>query len=144
MISETMVAPCAGGFEKFVRTSDVARARNGTLVLKHALKAAAPGVAPEDAVLDVRALRELCQQATRAKELPVLRLDGLLPARDFLFDRPLAAGEFASEAQRQKSRRPRWHSLLQRATLQELASACPGAAEYMGFRKACVGYFLAE
>jgi hypothetical protein len=101
-------------------------------------------VAPEDAALDVRALRQLCERATRAKDTPVLRLDGLLPARDFLFDRPLSAEEFASEAGRLKARRPRWHSLLQRATLKELAAACPGAAEYIGFRKACVGYFLAE
>jgi len=128
-------------FEKFVRSPDVGRAKNGTLVLK---PVTAPGSDPVDAVLDVRALRALCEQANQAKDLPVLRLEGLLPVQDFLFDRPLAADEFATEAQRLKTRRPRWHSLLQKATLKELASACPGAGEYIGFRKACVGYFLAE
>ena len=74
----------------------------------------------------------------------VLQLDGLLPLTDTLLDRPLPLHEFVSEAQREKSRKPRWPSLLQQAELRELAPSCPGAKQLVAFRKQCVGYFLAE
>ena len=56
----------------------------------------------------------------------------------------LDAGEFQTEKQRQASGQPRWASLLQKAELEQLADACPGAASLDGIRKACVGYFIAE
>ena len=75
---------------------------------------------------------------------PLLQLDGLLPIRDLILDAPIGEGEFASERQRLASDRPRWLSLLQAPEVRELQKVCPGARELIPFRKACVGYFLAE
>ena len=74
----------------------------------------------------------------------MLELDGLLPLQDALLDRPLSAAEFDSERERKATGRPRWRSLLQPESLRKLRSICPGAAKLVGFRHACVGYFIAE
>ena len=94
--------------------------------------------------MDLAPLAQLCEQAAAQPQAAVLTLDGLLPLADALIDRPLPLHEFVSEAQRQKSRQPRWPSLLQQAELRQLASSCPGAKQLVAFRKQCVGYFLAE
>ena len=54
------------------------------------------------------------------------------------------AAEFDSERERKATGRPRWRSLLQPESLRKLRSICPGAAKLVGFRHACVGYFIAE
>ena len=92
----------------------------------------------------VSALRKLCEEAARHANDPLLQLDGLLPIRDFLLDAPVGVAEFASERERLASGKPRWRSLLQHKELHALADACPGAAGLIAWRKACVGYFLAE
>eukprot|EP00966_Prymnesium_polylepis_P029874 693972-Prymnesium_polylepis.1 len=89
-------------------------------------------------------LERLCREGTRRRGAPVLELGGLLPIGDFLLDRPLSAAEFDSEAAHKASHKPRWHSLLQPAKLRKLRAACPGAANLVAFRHACVGYFIAE
>ena len=94
--------------------------------------------------MDLAPLTQLCEQAAAQPQAAVLTLDGLLPLADALIDRPLPLDEFVSEAQRTKSRQPRWPSLLQQAELRQLASSCPGAKQLIAFRKQCVGYFLAE
>lgn len=94
--------------------------------------------------LDLAPLRTLCKQASAQAELPLLQLDGLLPLQDGLVDRPLPPREFETEQQRQRSKRPRWPSLLMNAELKKLADSCPGARDLIQFRKQCVGYFLAE
>ena len=94
--------------------------------------------------MDLAPLARLCEQAAAQPQAAVLTLDGLLPLADELIDRPLPPHEFASEAQRTQSRKPRWPSLLQQAELRQLASSCPGAKQLIAFRKQCVGYFLAE
>ena len=94
--------------------------------------------------MDLAPLTQLCEQAAAQPQAAVLTLDGLLPLADALIDRPLPLDEFVSEAQRTKSRKPRWPSLLQQAELRQLASSCPGAKQLIAFRKQCVGYFLAE
>ena len=94
--------------------------------------------------LDLAPLHALCKQASAQAELPLLQLDGLLPLQDGLIDRPLPPREFETEQQRQRSKRPRWPSLLMNAELRQLADSCPGARDLIQFRKQCVGYFLAE
>ncbi len=135
-------------FRRFLASPAVAAAAraghgNGSLTVPR------PPLPPDersslDAKLDVAALRAICERASQLAETPVLVLDGLLPARDFLIDAPLDAAEFASERRRKATRRPRWHSLLQPSTLRALEGACPGAKDLIADRKACVGYFLAE
>ena len=92
----------------------------------------------------LRQLIALCREGAKQQALPVLELQGLLPVRDWLVDRPLSGAEFDMEERRKASRRPRWASLLQRARLRELKAACPGAGSLIAFRLACVGYFIAE
>ena len=92
----------------------------------------------------VEALKRLCESAKANAAEPLLQLDGLLPLRDFLLDAPIGASEFESERQRLRSGKPRWNSLLQHRELQQLQEVCPGAKELIAWRKACVGYFLAE
>ena len=99
-------------------------------------------VAARRAMLE--ALKALCLSATAHEAEPLLQLDGLLPIRDLIVDAPVGASEFESERERLKTGRPRWLSLLQHAEVQELAAVCPGAKELISWRKACVGYFLAE
>lgn len=94
--------------------------------------------------LDLAPLRAFCQSASQHSDAMVLELDGLLPIRDFLLDAPIGVREFESEEQRLASKRPRWHSLLQKRQLLQLADVCPGAKTFIGQRKACVGYYLAE
>ena len=89
-------------------------------------------------------LQEMCRNADAFKHDKLLQLDGLLPLRDALIDAPIGVDEFASEAKRLASGRPRWHSLLQGLTLKSLSRVCPGAQNLTSWRKACVGYFLAE
>ena len=92
----------------------------------------------------LEALKALCTSAVAHDNEPLLQLDGLLPIRDLILDAPIGEGEFASERQRLASGRPRWLSLLQAPEVRELQKVCPGARELIPFRKACVGYFLAE
>ena len=113
--------------------SHAAPAEGGDLAVKY--KKGSLALAP---------LVQLCEQAAAQPDAAALQLDGLLPLTDSLIDRPLPLHEFVSEAQRQKSRQPRWPSLLQQAELRQLSSSCPGAKELVAFRKQCVGYFLAE
>jgi len=128
-------------YTRFLLRPRVGGSHNGSVRLERARNASAL----------VHSLRALCRAAQRQAELPLMILDGAerqpeLPAREsgHLIDRPLANDEFVSETQRAKSGRPRWESLLQRKELLALRDDCPGAAKFIGFRKACVGYFLAE
>ena len=89
-------------------------------------------------------LKQLCAAAKAHTEEPLLQLDGLLPIRDMLLDAPIGESEFASEKERLKSGPPRWKSLLDSKALHQLEGACPGAKQLIAWRKACVGYFLAE
>jgi len=93
----------------------------------------------------VDALKRLCAAHGKSHATEqLLQLDGLLPIRDLLIDAAIGTSEFASERARLASGRPRWRSQLQGAQLRELEGVCPGAKQLIGWRKACVGYFLAE
>ena len=59
-----------------------------------------------------------------------------------LLDRPgISSKEFHEEHDHADWR---WTSLLQPPQLVKLGEACPGADRLVSFRKACVGYFIAE
>lgn len=95
--------------------------------------------------IDLDALRKLCEENKRKHaDAPLLQLDGLLPIRDLVIDAPVGASEFYTEAKRLKSGKPRWLSTLRSRQLRKLVDVCPGAAKLIEWRKACVGYFLAE
>jgi len=102
------------------------------------------GLSYESAQIDLGAIKQLCTAAAAHGNAPVLQLDGLLPIRDILIDAPIGVSEFASEAKRLASGKPRWKSLLQREQLRSLMDACPGAKDFLQQRMACVGYYLAE
>ena len=115
-------------------------------------------------------LRRLCREAAAHTDAPLLELRGLesvlLDSSPLvaLLDRPrIPPHEIAQEIPRADWRcaslnpnpnptltanptvtPSRWVSLLQKAELEQLADACPGAASLDGIRKACVGYFIAE
>ncbi|KAL1525165.1 hypothetical protein AB1Y20_020036 [Prymnesium parvum] len=134
-------------FDRFVQLPAVRRHAVGKLRVGGGVVASdGPPLGNESRWADEgwRALKDLCRQGTAQAELPVLELEGLLPVQDLLLDRPLSASEFKTEGRRKASGRPRWTSLLQQQQLLRLKAVCPGAAALVGFRKACVGYFLAE
>jgi len=132
-------------YDRFVELAAVPPDGVGTLHVQDPPEQATLNAAPlGNNSLDVAALIKLCREGKQQASQSVLQLEGLLPAKDFLIDRPLSGEEFESEAQRIASKRPRWPSLLQRRELQHLAGECPGAGGLLAFRLACVGYFIAE
>lgn len=131
-------------FDRFVKLPSVGDDLSGTLRVQRPPQEVELGNMPlGNHSIDIAGLRKLCREASPQASRAVLQLEGLLPLRDYLIDRPLSAEEFDGEAYRKSTRRPRWPSLLQQKELEHLAADCPGAAGLIAFRHTCVGYFIA-
>ncbi|KAL3919280.1 MAG: hypothetical protein SGPRY_005689 [Prymnesium sp.] len=123
-------------FDKFVQLPAVKHSAVGSVLVDPPAEqsGAALGNESEWARDAWQQLIRICKSGVDQAEMSVIELQGLLPLRDYLLDRPLSSAEFDSENERKASGKPRWRSLLQKRQLRQLTAACPGAAKFIDLR----------